>query len=1039
MTFFSPSAARRSLRGGIPTVVVALAALSLLPEPGEAQYFGRNKVQYDSFGFQVMKTPHFDIHYYPEAAVAIEDAARMSERWYERLARTFQHEFERPKPVILYADHPDFQQTNTLAGFISEGTGGVTESLKNRVIMPLAGTYHDTDHVLGHELVHAFQYNIAQSRSGGGLRGMAQLPLWVVEGMAEYLSVGREDPLTAMWLRDALLRDDVPTLEQMTRERRFFPYRFGQAFWTYVGGTYGDEAVTELYRRSLRVGWENAIVSVLGKTQDTVSMEWHRAIESEYRPLMAGRSAPGEVGALLLAPSTGAGSQNVAPSVSPDGRYVAFISEKDLFSVDLYMADARTGRIVRKLSSAATDAHMDALRFLDSSGSWSPDGTSFAFVAIAEGDNQLVIVDVDNSDVERRIEVEDANIGAISNPAWSPDGRSIVFSGQSGGISDLFMVDLETDRVSRLTHDKHGDMQPAFSPDGSTLAFVTDRGGETDFGDLVFSRPRIALLDMETRDVRTLELFGNVKHLNPQFTPDGQSLYFISDQDGFSDVYRVNLSTGDIYRVTNIATAVSGITSGSPAMSVASRTGTLVFSVFDEFEFHIYSLSSQEAGAAQELARAGAGVPQGRLIPPSEPLVRSRVAQYLGDPITGLPPAGAYLSEEASAYDSGLKLDYVGQPMIGIGAGDIYGNNLQGGAAAFFSDMLGDRSLGVAVQAQGTFKDLGGQFLYQNMKRRWNWGVSGGRIPYQLLWASFERTPNDTFAYRALRERIFIDSATGMLAYPFSTTQRIESRFGLTRYSFDLEEEHLYFDPLGRLADRRVRELDNTQPPINMVHASLALVGDNSYSAFTSPVRGSRYRFEVENTVGTADFRTLTADYRRYFNPVRELTVAFRGLHYGRYGITEEEAKVGLRQIFLGYENLIRGYARESFDFSACVRNEICTESDRYQQLFGQRVQVFNFEMRVPLTGVSQFGLLDLPFLPIELVTFADVGLAWDDFGDVDLRFDRTTRDRVPVFSTGVSARVNLLGFMILESYYAYPFQRPDKGWHWGFTLAPGW
>ena len=95
----------------------------------------------------------------------------MGERWYERYARAFQHEFEARKPVVLYADHPDFQQTNTLSGFIGEGTGGVTESLKNRVIMPLTGSYFDTDHVLGHELVHAFQYNIAQTRRGGGLQG----------------------------------------------------------------------------------------------------------------------------------------------------------------------------------------------------------------------------------------------------------------------------------------------------------------------------------------------------------------------------------------------------------------------------------------------------------------------------------------------------------------------------------------------------------------------------------------------------------------------------------------------------------------------------------------------------------------------------------------------------------------------------------------------------------------------------------------------------------------------------------------------------
>jgi hypothetical protein len=272
-----------------------LAGLSSIPAPASAQ-FGRNKVQFDDFEFQVLRTDHFDIHFYPEETEAVLDAARMSERWYERFARTFQHEFERSKPVIFYANHPDFQQTNTLSGFIGEGTGGVTESLKNRVIMPLTGSYWDTDHVLGHELVHAFQYNIAQSRRGGGLQGLSTLPLWLIEGMAEYLSVGREDPLTAMWVRDAIRRDDLPTIHQMTNDTRFFPYRFGQALWAYIGGTYGDDAVTQTYRRALRVGFEGAIEQVLGMSTDTLSVRWKEQITHDYLPLMEGRSVPTEQG-----------------------------------------------------------------------------------------------------------------------------------------------------------------------------------------------------------------------------------------------------------------------------------------------------------------------------------------------------------------------------------------------------------------------------------------------------------------------------------------------------------------------------------------------------------------------------------------------------------------------------------------------------------------------------------------------------------------------------------------------------------------------
>ena len=76
---------RRALLGALGGLIL-LAAFSL---PLEAQYFGRNKVQYDGFEFKVLTTPHFEIHYYPETAVAIEDLARMAERWYERYARSF--------------------------------------------------------------------------------------------------------------------------------------------------------------------------------------------------------------------------------------------------------------------------------------------------------------------------------------------------------------------------------------------------------------------------------------------------------------------------------------------------------------------------------------------------------------------------------------------------------------------------------------------------------------------------------------------------------------------------------------------------------------------------------------------------------------------------------------------------------------------------------------------------------------------------------------------------------------------------------------
>ena len=1036
------SRAWESKHGFLAALLLALF-VTAIPTSASAQYFGRNKVQYETFDFRILKTPHYDIHFYPEEADAVEDAARMGERWYERFARLFQHEFEQPKPIILYADHPDFQQTNTLSGRLSEGTGGVTESLKNRVIMPLTGSYPDTDHVLGHELVHAFQFNLAEAASGAGIRGMSLLPLWFVEGMAEYLSVGREDPLTAMWLRDAIRREDLPTIQQMTTATRFFPYRFGEALWAYVGGRYGDDRIIDIYRRALRVGVEPALAQVLGTNSDSLSVAWKAAVETEYLPLMAGRQAPEESGALLLAPSTGAGRQNVSPSVSPDGSLVAFLSEKDLFGIDLFVADARTGEIQRKLVSANADPHFDALRFIDSAGDWSPDGSQFVFAVFADGDNELAIVDVESGAIEQKIALD--GIGAITSPAWSPDGQFVVFSGLDGGVSDIYTWDVGTGALRQLTEDKYADLQPTWSPDGSTIAFVSDRGATTDFEALTYSKPQIAFLDVASNQVTTLSVFGDVKHINPQYAPDGRSLYFVSDQDGFSDIYQYTFESRDIRRITMLQTAVSGITAMSPTLSVARDAGTILFTVFDEFEFHVYSLQAGEADAGGEAVSASSSPKPGRLLPPAAPSRSSRIAGYLADPIVGLAPTGTYLAENAVEYDSSLSLDYIGQPSIGVGT-DRFGQYASGGASAFFSDMLGNRSLGLMIMAQGSFKDVGGQVFYVNQAKRLNWGVSGGRTPYIQGYSFLGFNPDGSQSVTQFIQRIYVSQANYMAAYPFSTTRRVEGNIGVQRYSFDTEEQVYIYNSFGQLLDFRQTSLDS-RDAINLASASVALVGDNSNTGFTSPVSGGRYRLEVGQAVGTKTFTSVVGDVRRYISPGRNITFAARALHFGRYGKNlqpNDRLNAAIQPYFLGYETFIRGYSFESFDQTECTATQsdpgaVTGSCPGFDRLFGHRLGVVNLELRVPLLGTPRFGLISFPYLPTEVFGFADAGVAFNSFRNVKFDFVRSGGQRVPVFSVGGGARFNIFGFLILEAYWAHPFQRPDKGSHWGFVLAPGW
>ena len=226
----------RLLCSKAPALLLA-AAILLAPATASAQggYFGRNKVQYQEFNFKLLQTEHFDIYFYPEEADAARMASRLAERWYARLAALLAHKLRGRQTLILYASGPHFRQTNVIEGELGEGTGGVTEAAKRRIVLPFAGPIESTDHVLGHELVHAFQYDITNTNANSGANSAMSLPLWFIEGMAEYLSIGPVDPNTAMWMREAARREKLPEIKDLDNPN-YFPYRYGQALWAFIGG-----------------------------------------------------------------------------------------------------------------------------------------------------------------------------------------------------------------------------------------------------------------------------------------------------------------------------------------------------------------------------------------------------------------------------------------------------------------------------------------------------------------------------------------------------------------------------------------------------------------------------------------------------------------------------------------------------------------------------------------------------------------------------------------------------------------------------------
>ena len=1020
MTSFAPR------RAGLFALLGAL--LVGVPAPVAAQYFGRNKVQYEQFDWRIMRTSHFDQYFYPAESLVVHDGGRMAERWYARHSDSFRHTFDR-KSLVFYADHPDFQQTNVVGEELSEGTGGVTEGLRTRVVMPWTGVYADNDHVLGHELVHVFQYSVAEA-GPGGLARLGALPLWLIEGMSEYFSLGRDDPLTAMWLRDAAERDRLPTIKQLNTDPRYFPYRYGQALWAYVGGRWGDRAVVDVYRTSLRIGFEEGIRRVLGVSTDSLSKDWIAATRRAYLPMLEGRTRPTGAGDPVLQTGRKTGDMALAPTVSPDGKLVAFYARRSLFEIELFVADAQTGRVIKKLAGPTSDSHFDAISFISTSGAWSPDSRKFAFVAQAQGDHEIAILDVNSADVERRVRVP--GVGSVSHVAWSPNGQTIAFSGMAGGISDLYLLDLAAGTVRQLTNDRNADLQPAWSPDGKTIAFATDRGPTTDFTKMVFSPLQLATVDAATGQISVFSPFAQGKHINPQFAPDGRSLFFISDQDGFSDIYRLETATGAVTRVTRLSTGVSGITAISPALTVAPSTGRMLFSVFQDQGYAVYALDSTRTRG--EPLVAGVAIANAGVLPPGDTPGRATVTNYLRDPLTGLATGEDFTY---APYRSTFSLDAVGQPTLGVSAGGPFGTGVAGGVSFLFGDQLSDRQIGLGVQANGTVQDIGAQLIFQNLKRRWNYGANVQHVPYLTGYLYFD--PNE-YSQNLVLQRIFIDEAGFYTAYPFSSTRRMEFGLSATRLGFSTQIQSVFYDPASNLPYAQVLRDTTSRAPIYYGQASAALVGDASYSAFTGPIQGSRYRFEVTPTVGTLSFTTALADYRHYLF-ARPITFAFRGLHYGRYGKSADDT-TAMWPLFLGEEQLMRGYSVGSFDQSECgipttVSISGCPAFDR---LLGSKMAVASFEIRIPLFGVPEYGLFNVPFLPLTVSPFVDAGVAWT--GDSRPSFSAAESDltkRVPVVSAGLSARFNVLGYAILEAYYAKPFHRPERGWVWGFQLVPGW
>lgn len=1024
------------------TRVLAALLLSVLifPAGAGAQYFGKNKVQYKDFRWKIIKTEHFEVFYYEAEKEAALDAARMAERSYRKLSRVLGYEMERPIPLILYASHSDFQQTNISYSLISEGTGGLTEFLKRRVVLPFTGSYGDLDHVLTHELVHAFQVEILFGSSGSVLANTVGFspPLWFMEGMAEYLSTDGVDRHTEMWMRDAALQGYLIPIEVLNRVGDIRVYRFGQSIYRFLGEKYGDEKIGEILRVASRVGGvPQAFQSVLGISLEKFSDEWLEEVRRTYLPQIADYQKPEKFARPITDPEKDLASLNLVPAVSPSGERVAYISDRSMYS-DIYLARTSDGKILEKLVEGERTGSFESLRFFRTSISWSPDERFLAFPAKIGAEDAIYLFDVEKKKVVRRLAF---GFDGVLSPSFSPDGERIVFVALEGGRSNLFICDAAGGGLRRLTDDRYTDFHPTWSPDGRTIAFTTDRGAGTDFDLLRFGNLRLALYDLETGEVRELPNMERGKNITPYWSPDGKDLIFVSDRDGPSNLYAYELETDRVFRLTNVISGITGIIPDAPPFSWSRNGNALVFSAFSRGTWNLYTLNDplrlkrvpvQPEGAppakreAEEVASAPPPPREetGETLPPGEGEPGPLAGPTPDETDTG-PPLPAWAAEGAASDAAPEPPAATEETLVDLRSifpeGEGPDPERLRTAAAFDADpdALPDTSefehkkyklrftqdflfggaafasnVGFLGQSAISFSDILG-----NHNLSFAAGIYGSLSDADLFFSylnlrrrtnwgfSLFQYRNDYYLYTAETEPEFASQIYRgfelMASRPWSKFKRFE--FGVRGQSItsSVYQESFY-------GFEEVRG-----DPQYFAEPYVALVTDNVLYGMTGPINGSRSRYSVEYAFGDLTFGTGIIDWRKYYNIRHRYTFATRVIAGGSVGRDIQFFRIGGPYTFRGID---------------------------YGDLRATRVGLVNLEFRYPLIEQIRFGWpLPLDLRGINGVIFLDGAAGWykdgEELAPYPNRPVEPITDRVENaygYAYGFGARINL-GFFVLR------------------------
>ncbi len=956
--------------------LATLLACSFLPAPpAVAAPYGKNKVQLQAPRWQVLTTEHFLIHYHDGAEELAVRASLIAEEAYAELASRLGSDLPGRTPLVLYNSHEEFAQTNISDALIGEGTGGFSEPLRNRVVLPYNGSHEDFVHVIRHELVHAFMFHMAFG-DGSHLMGASffNVPLWFAEGIAEWLSSGW-DAEADMYVRDATINDYLWPVEQVGG---FMVYKQGQAAMRLLSERYGPDKLVQFW---WKVGELRSVNAALGKVYGLTLEDFNRIYRQEMRRRYWPRYADLEDVRDIARPLTDhvkAGTAlNQMPALNPTGDKLVCFSDREGL-VDLWLMSSLDGRIIRRLGQSRRSSRFESFHSFRSSIGFAPDGREVALVAKSGNVEKLHTIDVETGRVTRSL---DLDLDMASSPVFAPDGKSLVVVGTLGGRTDLYRIllpgfngtlhgqSLQLDDgvlFTRLTDDMGDETRPVFSPDGRRLLFLHNPLAEVQYafeGEGEDRRLRWARYEGEdadkerergpdqTRQVVSIDLETGQRRVHYEGADPVQQVLWIEPdtavlvlrKGGFDNIHLARFEGPQETLVLD--PAMTNLVGGVSYLTYSALADRLVFSSFQAGGWDLFA--ADDFLKSWSLRTPAGAAPTPVVLEPPAAVAAEGLPAPVEDPevVGTVSPYSPKLQVDLSEALGGGNVYY--SPDVGMGMANVI----------TLSDLLADHRMRFLLNFYGSFDNSDLSASYSYLKRRMDWTMGGFHTNnyYGGVFTGLGELLGDRTYFKESNTGAFVRAT-----YPLDTFRRLDvdlQAMSSRRTGFE------YIDGTITLqdADKVTRELYQVE---------VAYTHDTALHGLHGPAAGSRWSVGVSRSLNLADSNldrlTASLDYRRYWLPWRRNTFA---VHLAVAASEGDDP----RGFVLGGPWTLRGY--RFYDFETT------------ENLSGTRMALLSAEYRVPFIDYLIFGWPGRWGLTgIGGTTYVDLGSVWTDevrfFGD---------------------------------------------------------